>query len=154
SCKRGFEAMFHKPLPATRDADYNRFIASAVDEVTRNIANVIRTKRPKAGFFTYTQDYVDGTTSESNTAINRGLPFWPYSASESVGRARIAQPSKMPINLSIGFVDIPYRASSVPPGEIQIRLYENMAHGSGPAFVVVGTLDQEDRTGMLAAKPV
>jgi hypothetical protein len=28
-----------------------------------------------------------------------------------------------------------------------------MAHGSGPAFVVVGTLDQEDRTGMLAARP-
>jgi hypothetical protein len=28
-----------------------------------------------------------------------------------------------------------------------------MAHGSGPAFVVVGTLDQEDRTGILAARP-
>jgi hypothetical protein len=79
--------------------------------------------------------------------------MWPYSASESVGRARDSQPSKMPINLSIGFVDIPYRFSSVPPAEIQMRLYQNMAHGSGPAFVVVGTLDQEDRTGILAAKP-
>lgn len=152
-CKKGFEALYHRPLPSAPDADYNRFIAAAVQEVTKNIANVIHTKRPKAGFFTYTQDYVDGTMSESNTAIARGLPLWPYSASESVGRARDNQPSKMPINLSIGFVDIPYRFSSVPPAEIQIRLYQNMAHGSGPAFVVVGTLDQEDRTGILAAKP-
>jgi hypothetical protein len=30
----------------------------------------------------------------------------------------------------------------------------NMAHGAGPAFVVVGTLDQQDQNGLLAAKPV
>lgn len=154
SCKRKFEAQFHRPLPNAPDADYNRFIAEAVRQVTKNFADIIHSKRPKAGYFTYTTDYVDGTTSESNTAIARGLPLWPYSASESVGRARDNQPAKMPINLSIGFVDIPYRLSSVPPAEIQMRLYQNMAHGSGPAFVVVGTLDQQDRTGMLAAKPV
>ena len=153
AAKTRFQAIYHRPLPSAPDADYNRFIAAAAQEVTKNFANLIHAKRPKAGFFTYTQDYVDGTTSESNTAIGRPLPFWPYSASESVGRARDNQPSKMPINLSIGFVDIPYRFSSVPPAEIQIRLYQNMAHGSGPAFVVVGTLDQEDRTGILAAKP-
>ena len=153
SCKTRFQAIYHRPLPSAPDADYNRFIAAAAQEITKNFAELIHSKRPKAGFFTYTQDYVDGTTSESNTAIGRGLPLWPYSASESVGRARDNQPSKMPINLSIGFVDIPYRFSSVPPAEIQIRLYQNMAHGSGPAFVVVGTLDQEDRTGMLAARP-
>jgi hypothetical protein len=93
------------------------------------------------------------TTSESNTAIGRGLPLWPYSASESVGRAREISRPKCLSNLSIGFVDIPYRFSSVPPAEIQIRLYQTWRHGSGPAFVVVGTLDQEDRTGMLAAPP-
>ena len=153
SCKTRFQAMYHRPLPSAPDADYNRFIAAAAQEITKNFAELIHSKRPKAGFFTYTEDYVDGTTSESNTAIGRGLPLWPYSASESVGRARDNQPSKMPINLSIGFVDIPYRFSSVPPAEIQIRLYQNMAHGSGPAFVVVGTLDQEDRTGILAARP-
>jgi hypothetical protein len=153
SCKTRFQALYHRPLPSTPDADYNRFIAASALEITKNFAELIHSKRPNAGFFTYTQDYVDGTTSESNTAIGRGLPFWPYSASESVGRARDNQPSKMPINLSIGFVDIPYRFSSVSPAEIQIRLYQNMAHGSGPAFVVVGTLDQEDRTGILAARP-
>lgn len=154
SCKTRFQALYHRPLPSAPDADYNRFIAASAQEITKKIADVIHSKRPKAGFFTYTQEYVDGTTSESNTSINRALPLWPYSASESVGRARDGQPSKMPINLSIGFVDIPYRFASVPPAEIQIRLYQNMAHGSGPAFVVVGTLDQEDRTGILAARPV
>ena len=107
SCKTRFQAMYHRPLPSAPDADYNRFIAAAAQEITKNFAELIHSKRPKAGFFTYTEDYVDGTTSESNTAIGRGLPLWPYSASESVGRARDNQPSKMPINLSIGFVDIP-----------------------------------------------
>ena len=153
SCKARFQVLYHRPLPSAPDADY-RFIAASAKEITKNFAELIHSRRPKAGFFTYTQDYVDGTTSESNTAIGRGLPLWPYSASESVGRARDNQPSKMPLNLSIGFVDIPYRFSSVPPAEIQMRLYQNMAHGSGPAFVVVGTLDQEDRTGILAARPV
>jgi len=51
-------------------------------------------------------------------------------------------------------VDIPYRFVTVPPPEIRARLYQNMAHGAGPAFVVVGTLDQQDQSGLLAAKPV
>jgi hypothetical protein len=35
-----------------------------------------------------------------------------------------------------------------------MRLYQNMAHGAGPAFAMLGTPEQEDRTAILAAKPV
>src|SRR5260370_271706 len=80
--------------------------------------------------------------------------MWPYSAGDNVNRARNSEPSKMAFNLAIGFVDIPYRFVTVPPPEIRARLYQNMAHGAGPAFVVVGTLDQQDQIGLLAAKPV
>ena len=57
-------------------------------------------------------------------------------------------------NLCIGFVDIPYRSVTVPAAEVQLRLYQAMAHGAGPAFVALGTLDQEDRSGLNAARPV
>lgn len=154
SCKSRFQALYGRPLPSAADADYRRFLASSVQEVTKSIAELIHSKRPKAGFFTYTQQYVDGTTSESNTSLDRPLPLWPFSASENVGRARNSQPDKMPINLSMVFVDIPYRFVSVPPAEIQIRLYQAMAHGSGPAFSVLGTLDQEDMTSVIVARPV
>jgi hypothetical protein len=154
SCRSRFQALYKRPLPSTPDAEYRQFLATASREIARSIGDLIHSKRPKAGFFTYIREYVDGTTFESNTGVGRTLPLWPYSASENVGRARISQPDKMPINLSIGFVDIPYRFAMVPPAEVQIRLYQNMAHGSGPAYTVVGTLDQEDMTGINAARPV
>jgi hypothetical protein len=154
NCQQRFQARYGRPLPSTPDDDYREFIATAVREVTRDIADLIHSKRPRAGFFTYTDEYVDGIMSESNTGLDRPLPQWPYSASDNVGRARNSHPDKMAVNLAIGFVDIPYRFVTVPPAEIQMRLYQNMAHGSGPAFVALGTLDQEDMSGIMAARPV
>lgn len=129
-------------------------IARGKNEVAAAIGSLIHAKRPGAAFWTYLQDHVDGIMSESNTAVDRPLPLWPYSASDNVNRARNSQPGKMAFNLCIGFVDIPYRMTTVPPAEIETRLYQNMAHGAGPAFVALGTLDQEDRAGLAAAKRV
>lgn len=154
SCKRHFRELYGRDLPAGRDPQYAEFLEKSRTEVAARIAALIHAKRPNAAFLTYMQDLVDGITSESNTAVNRPLPLWPYSASDNVNRARNSEPNKMAFNLGIGFVDIPYRFVTVPPAEVQLRLYQNMAHGAGPAFVAVGTLDQEDRGGLLAAKPV
>lgn len=154
NCRSRFQAQYGRPLPDVPDAEYHKFIEAATQEITKRIADLIHSKRPRAGFFTYRDDYVDGIMSESNTAVDRPLPMWPYSASEHVERARTSQPTKMAVNLSIGFVDIPYRFSSVSTAEIQSRLYQNMAHGSGPTHVALGTLDQEDMTGVLAARLV
>jgi hypothetical protein len=60
----------------------------------------------------------------------------------------------MAIDLSIGFVDIPNRFVTEPGPELQIRAYENMANGGGATFVAVGTLDQEDMSGINAVRPV
>lgn len=153
-CKRRFRDLYGRDLPAGRDPDYSEFLEKSRLEVASRIADLIHSKRPNAAFWTYIQGLVDGITSESNTAVNRPLPMWPYSASDNVNRARNSQPDKMAFNLGIGFVDIPYRLVTVPPAEVQLRHYQNMAHGAGPAFVAVGTLDQEDRSGLLATKPV
>jgi hypothetical protein len=154
SCRRRFRELYARDLPAGRDRAYSEFLEKSRLEVASRIGDLIHAKRPNAAFWTYIQDVVDGIASESNTALDRPLPLWPYSASDNVNRARNSQPGKMAFNLGIGFLDIPYRFVTVAPAEVQIRHYQNMAHGAGPAFVAVGTLDQEDRSGLLATKPV
>jgi putative glycosyl hydrolase-like family 6 (GHL6) protein len=154
SCERGFRAAYGRGVPDEPDAQYREFMFNSSRGVARRIGALIHQKRPRAAFLTYIDEYVDGIMSESNTGVDRPLPMWPYSASDRVRRARDSQPSKMAFNLSIGFVDIPYRMVTVPGPEIRARLYQNMANGSGPMFVALGTLDQEDRRGLEAAQGV
>jgi hypothetical protein len=129
-------------------------MVTAKNEVAASIAELIHRKRPAAAFLTYIQQHVDGIMSESNTAVGRPLPLWPYSASDNVNRARNSQPSKMAFNLCMAFVDIPYRFATVPPAEIRTRLYQNMANGAGPSFAMLGTPDQDDRSALIAARSV
>lgn len=154
SCRSRFQERYKRPLPETPDADYREFLAASAREVAARIAELIHTKRPRAAFLTYLQQYVDVIMSESNTSLTRPLPLWPYSASDNVNRARNSEPSKMAFNLSMSFVDFPWRFATVPQPEIQLRLYQAMAHGAVPALNMHGTMDQEDRRALLAARPV
>lgn len=154
SCQTRFQARYQRALPKTADDDYRQFLALSAREVAAQIASLIHARRPRAGFFTYIQQETDGIMSESNTAVGRALPLWLYSASDNVNRARNSEPSKMAINLCMSFVDFPWRFATVPPAEIQIRLYQAMAHGGPPALAMLGTMDQEDRNALLAAGPI
>ena len=64
-----------------------------------------------------------------------------------------SEPDKVAINLAMSFVDFPWRYSHVPQPETTLRLYQNIAHGAPPAVVVSGPMEQQDRSGLLAAKP-
>ena len=154
ACQVRYRARYGRAVPAAADADYRAFMADSSREVAAAIAELIHRKRPRAAFLTYIKDHTDGIMSESNTAVGRPLPLWPYSASDNVNRALGSEPGKIPINLSMSFVDYPWRYAHVPQPEIQLRLYQNMAHGGPPAFAMVGTMDQQDRHGLIAAKPV
>ena len=41
-----------------------------------------------------------------------------------------------------------------PQAETALRLYQNIAHGAPPALVVSGPMAQQDRSGLVAAKPI
>jgi hypothetical protein len=154
-CQDRFHARYGRPLPTTtNDPDYATFMADSSREVAKMIGDLIHQKRPGAAFLTYISTHTDGIMSESNTAVTRPLPLWPYSASDNVNRARNSEPDKMAINLAMSFVDYPWRYVTVPPAEMQLRLYQNMAHGGPPAMAVVGTMDQEDRAALIAARPI
>ena len=154
ACQARFRTRYNRDVPAAADADYRAFMSESAREVAATIAELIHRKRPRAAFLTYISDHTDGIMSESNTAVGRPLPMWPYSASDNVSRALGSEPDKVAINLAMSFVDFPWRYAHVSQPETQLRLYQNMAHGGPPAVVVVGTMAQQDRTGLLAAKPV
>jgi hypothetical protein len=154
ACERKFRAMYHREIPEKPDDEYRRFMFISSREVAASIGGLIHRKRPKAGYFNYIEESTDGIMSESNTVVSRPLPLWPYSASDNVNRARNAHPEKMSINLCMQFVDYWWRFATVPQHEIALRLWENVANGGALAFEVNGTLDQQDRQALLAAKPV
>src|SRR6185436_20455534 len=108
----------------TADADYRAFMADSSREVAATIAGLIHRKRPAAAFLTYIQDHTDGIMSESNTAVSRALPMWPYSASDNVSRSLGSEPGKLAINLAMSFIDYPWRYSDVPGTETALRLYQ------------------------------
>ena len=154
ACQTRYRARYGRPVPATADADYRAFMADSSREVAAAIAELIHRKRPSAAFLTYIKDHTDGIMSESNTAVGRALPLWPYSASDNVSRSLGSEPDKIAINLAMSFVDFPWRYAHVPQPETTLRLYQNIAHGAPPAVVVSGPMEQKDRSGLLAAKPV
>jgi hypothetical protein len=154
NCKRLYREKFHKDIPETPDDDYRKFMFTSSREVAAAIGELIRAKRPQAGYFNYIQEYTDGIMSESNTAVARPLPLWPYSASDHVNRARNSQPGKMSVNLNMQFVDYFWRFATVAPGEIAMRCWENLANGGALTFEVNGTLDLQDRQALETAKPI
>lgn len=154
SCQARFRARYGRTVPATADDEYRDFLATSAREVAAMIADLIHDKRPKAAFLTYIQQHTDGIMSESNTAVGRPLPLWPYSASDNVNRARNSEPTKMAFNLCMSFVDYPWRFATVPQAEIRLRLFQSMAHGSGVLLNMHGTMDQEDQSALIAGRPV
>lgn len=152
-CRRLYREKFHKEIPDAPDDNYRRFMFVSSREVAAAIGDLIRKKRPEAGYFNYIHESTDGIMSESNTALTRPLP-WPYSASDQVNRARNSQPGKMSVNLNMQFVDYAWRFATVPREEIALRCWQNMANGGALTFEVNGTLDQQDRQALETAKPI
>jgi hypothetical protein len=153
-CKRLYRERFHKDIPDNPDDDYRRFMFTSSREVAAAIGDLIHTKRPQAGYFNYIQEYTDGIMSESNTAVARPLPLWPYSASDHVNRARNSQPGKMAVDLNMQFVDYWWRFATVPQAEIALRAWEDLANGGALTFETNGTLDLQDRQALDTAKPI
>jgi hypothetical protein len=154
TCKRLFRERYGRQLPAKPDDDYRDFMFRSSREVAALFGKLIHEKRPQAGYFNYIHEHTDGIMSESNTALGRPLPLWPYTSSDNVNKARNSEPGKMSVNLCMQFVDYAWRFATVPDGEIRLRLWQNMAHGGALAFAINGTFAQQDRRAVEAARPI
>ena len=153
-CRTRFRLKYGRDIPAVPDRDYRRFMFESSREVAGKFREAIKAKRPEALFMTYFQEYTDGIVSEADFYKWRPLPQWIYSASESVNRALNTYPEKMSFSLVMPYQEMRYRFASVAGQGLRALLYQNIAHGAFPAFVVLGTFDQPDRGAQESVRPV
>jgi hypothetical protein len=153
-CETRFQQEYGRPIPDNSDKEYREFIFQSAVSVAKKFSDLIHEKRPKALFMTYIEEHTDGIVSEADFYKWRPLPQWIYSSSQHVNRALNTKPDKMAFNLVMPYQEMRYRFGSTAGMGLRALLYQNMAHGAFPAFVVLGTPDQPDKTAQIAVKPV
>jgi hypothetical protein len=96
---------------------------------------MVKSKNQQIAICTYRTDYVDIIRHESQT---RELPYWPYNSSDNVNSLVNSYPDHIASNASIQQISFQSRYNAIEPEEVVIRLYENIANGSGLDISLMG----------------
>ena len=155
ACKRMFYDQTGHQLPAREDANdpvyrqYQRFKQETSDAHSRKVCAFIRSIRPDIliNFDTFTLDtgYI---RHEANTALDRPLPHWPYSASEISKWIRGSYPGYRASTCDVDFIDFPVRHVAISPAQQELRLVQGLANGAGLDYYLIGRLDNhQDQSG-------
>lgn len=147
NCKRKFREMYGEELPQKEDLEdpvfikYIDFKKKTVDEMLNKIHDLARSINPECAVSTYAETGVDIVRNESNSAVDRPLPFWIYQSSDNVGEIEGSYNDKISSNCCINAVDLPYRFMGVSDQLNQIRLYGDLANGAGLDWCIIGNFD-------------
>lgn len=122
------------------DAVFQKYLAFkkfTVEDWSKRLHALVKSKSNQIAICTYMDKYVDIIRHESQT---NSLPYWPYSASDNVGNAANSFPDHIISNSSIQQISFQSRYNAVEPEEVSIRLYENIANGSGLDISMMGDM--------------
>ena len=128
-------------LPQHESADdpvflqYQAFKTWTTDDWMQRMHRMVKAKNPQIAICTYLNKYVDIIRHESQT---NSLPYWPYTASDNVSNVVNSYPHLIVSNASIQQISFQSRYNAVEPEETVIRLYENIANGSGLDMSLMG----------------
>jgi hypothetical protein len=121
---------------------YEEFKKFTADDIIKRLNHLVKSKNKNIAICTYSEDHVDIIRHESQT---NSLPYWPYNASDNVNNTRHSFPDHIVSNASIQQISFQSRYNAIEPEEVAIRLYENIAHGSGLDLSLMGDFrDYED----------
>jgi len=154
NCRRKFASMFDAPLPTVEDPQdplyqkYMLFKKATLREHHEKVYRFLKEVRPDLCIANHLE-FNDGfIRQESNTAIDRPLPHWQYSASDNTKWAVCSYPGMISSNTTVDFIDFPYRHVAVSPHQQELRLAQNLANGGALDYYLIGRLDNhEDRSG-------
>ena len=159
ACVDGFRAASGQELPTASDAEdpsYRRYVVfteAVVRSSKQRMDAMIRRLRPDLAIDRPTDDLGGFVRQESNTALDRPLPDWQYSASANTKWVMSSLPRTVSSNASVDFVDYPVRHVAVSPERQRLRLAQALANGGGLDYYVIGRLDhRHDRTGAAAVR--
>lgn len=161
ACSDGFREMFDLALPSTRDVEnvvirrYLEFQDRVLRASKQRMDALIRRLRPDLAIDRPSDDGGGFVRQESNTALDRSLPEWPYGASANTKWVVSSLPRTVSSNSSVDFIDYPVRHVSVSPDRQRLRLAQALANGGGLDYYVIGRLDRRhDRSGLAAVREV
>ena len=161
SCRKRFREMFGEALPAAgertgeRFEKYQEFKRITVEEILKKIRRTVKEVRPETALSTYFDKHVDIIRCETNTAVDRPLPFWIYSASDNVSCIENTFRDKVSSNVGINAVDIPYRFTGVSDTFNRTRLYQNIANRGNLDWCIIGAFpDYPDRSNFEGVREV
>lgn len=141
--KRFAEYSNGKTLPTVEDKadpifqEYLAFKKSTIEDWSERLHKLVKSKNEQIAICTYLDKHVDIIRHESQTS---NLPYWPYSASDNVSNARNSFPNHIISNASIQQISFQSRYNAAEPEEVSIRLYENIANGSGLDMSMMGDM--------------
>ncbi|MBW7456895.1 alpha-amylase family protein [Paenibacillus sepulcri] len=147
SCRSRFNEAFGMELPETEEQGdpayraYREFQEQTTREMLDRIHAFVKGKNKEIAISTYHEHKVDIVRKESNTDKGRAHPVWLYSASENVQSLEDAWDDKLVSNCCINAVDLVHRFAGVSRHEVNIRLKESLASGSGLDFCIIGVFD-------------
>ncbi len=137
------DTVFHK---------YTAFKKQTIEEWSKRLHDLIKSKNKNIALCTYFDKYVDIIRHESQT---NSLPYWPYSASDNVGNAGNSYPDHIISNSSIQQISFQSRYNAIEPEEAAIRFYENIANGSGLDISMMGDMrGYEDERNFAVVKKI
>lgn len=148
SKKRFLEFSNGLPLPKDENVDdpvfqkYVAFKKYSVDDLMKRLNTLVKSKNKQIAICTYGDRYIDIIRHETQT---NSLPYWPYMSSDNVSNAKNSYPDHIISNASIQQISFQSRYNAIEPEETVIRLYENIANGSGLDMSLMGDFqDYED----------
>jgi hypothetical protein len=131
---------------------YQEFKKHSVDDLMKRLNTLVKSKNQQIAICTYGDRYIDIIRHETQT---NSLPYWPYMASDNVNNAKNSYPDHIISNAAIQQISFQSRYNAVEPEETIIRLYENIANGSGLDMSMMGDFqDYEDERNYDAFKIV
>lgn len=154
NCKAGFKAAFGVDVPERLDMKnpvamrYMGFQADCGKKLRTAMNQVVKSISPEIAL-----DKVDYLRSESHTDISD--PIWIYSASSNSRQTAGPQRRLVSDNASVDFMGFRYRESSVSPGVMELRQWQNLANSGNTSVYIMGRLDNHrDKSSYEGTKKV
>lgn len=140
ACRAGFQAFAGMEAPGNMDRKnpavmrYMEFQSRESGKLRRKLNTAIKTISSEIAV-----DKVDYLRTESHTDI--GEPIWIYSASSNSRQTAGGNRERISDNACVDFMGFRYRESSVSPGVMELRQWQNLANSGNTSFYIMGRLD-------------
>lgn len=161
SCQKRFFEFSGMQLPVKEDENdpvyikYQEFKRFTTESLLEKIYRRVKELNKDVAVYTYSSRWVDLVRNESNSAVDRALPFWVMASENNVSGIRGTYEERFSSNCVINAVDIFWRFMGVSPWLNELRLLGEMACGGNLDWCIIGDFEgYPDRKNFAGVKRV